>query len=393
MGRFNVIILGAGSTGSSIAFHLAKKGETKVLVLDKSCIGCGQTSRSSALIRLHYTNPIIREMAVYSWRFFRERFQDETGCEHSIFTQTGIGFGGSEEHTSTMEEVVRSLRTLGVETQLYDPEEFKKEVFRGINTNGLAIIAWEPLSGYGDPHTIVRCFIEYARKAGIEVKEHTPAKRLVIKDNLIEGVETTEGFFKAEFIVNAMGVWANRLLEPARLKLPIKIGREEVLLLKNPPDLRTVPPGWGDLSLGFYSRPEGKVLTLVGGLDVDYPEMEPEPGDYAKPPMRLIKKRAPTFTKRFPIMEKAMPYSGWYGFYDITPDWQPIIGKDHRVENLIHMVGLSGHGFKLSPAYGDVISDIILYGKAKRFRVEEFSINRFEEGITKHSKYKYGIVG
>jgi len=391
--KFRVIILGAGSTGSSIAFNLAKKGETDVLLLDRSCAGCGQTGVTSALVRLHYTNPVIREMAVYSWRFIRERFSEEVECDLTVFTETGIGFGAPEEGVKAAEDVVRSLKSMGVETELYDPEDFKREVFKHINIDGLAAVAWEPHSGYGDPSAIVSCYVSYARKMGVKVMENNPVKRLIVKDRRIEAVETEKGVFKAELVVNALGVWANRLLKPIGAELPIRIGREEVLVVRNPRRKEVVPPGWGDLALGFYSRPEGEALSIIGGLYVDYPEVEPEPGRYSKPPLRLVDMRMPPFVRRFPEMADAELHSGWYGFYDITPDWQPIIGWDRKIKNLIHMVGLSGHGFKLSPAYGDVISDIVIYGKAKRFDVSRFSIRRFEEGISERSRYKYGIVG
>ncbi len=391
--RFRVIIMGAGSTGSSIAYHLAKKGETDVLLLDRSCAGCGQTGVTSALIRLHYTNPVIRSMAVYSWRFIRERFSEEVECELPVFTETGIGFGVSEEGVKEAERVVSSLRTMGVEVEIYDPEDFRREVFRHMNVEGLAAVAWEPHSGYGNPSSIVGCYVRYARRMGVKVMENNPITRLVVKDGRVVAVETKRGVFRGEAVVNALGVWANRLLKPAGAELPIKIGREEVLVVRNLERREVVPPGWGDLALGFYSRPEGRDLTIIGGLYVDYPEVEPEPGRYSKPPLRLVETRMKPFVKRFPHMADAELHSGWYGFYDITPDWQPIIGHDPRLENLIHMVGLSGHGFKLSPAYGDTISDIILYGKSRRFDTSKFSLERFERKESERSRYKYGIIG
>ncbi len=391
--KYDAIIMGAGSTGSSIAFNLAKKGYTNVLVVDRSCAGCGQTSRSSALIRLHYTNDVIRDMAVYSWRFWKDRFQDETGCEYSIFTKIGIGFAGPEEGRVAMEKVVNDLKRRNIDVELYDAEEFKKEVFGYIDTDGISVVAWEPDSGYGDPNTVVQSFLNFARKEGIEVLEYTPIRSLIREENMIVGIKTDKGVFKADYFIDALGVWANDLLKPVGAELPIEIGLEEVLFLKNPPNRKAVPPGWADLTLGFYSRPEGSSYTLVGGLGAEYRDIPPEPGEYSSPPVDVVVKRSEPFTKRFPGMTEASPYSVWIGFFDITPDWQPIIGFDLRIENLIHMVGLSGHGFKLAPAYGDVMSDIVIYGEAKNFDVSGFSLERFTKEEGRHSAYKYGIIG
>lgn len=391
--RYDVIIMGAGSTGSSIAYYLARKGYTNILVIDRSCAGCGQTSRSSSVIRLHYTNDAIRDMAIYSWRFWKERFCGETDCEHEVFTKTGIAFAGSEENRRAMDYVVRNLKRRNIDAELYDADEFKNTIFRYINIERISVVAWEPESGYGDPNTVVQCFLKYARERGVDVLEYTPIKALIRKDNRIIGVKTDKGIFEAEYFVNALGVWANNLLKTIHVELPIEIGLEEVLFLKNPKNKDIIPPGWVDLSLGFYSRPEGNNYTLVGGLDAECKDVAPEPGEYSSPPIDIVVKRSKPFTKRFQYMYNAAPHSVWIGFFDITPDWQPIIGFDEEIGNLIHMVGLSGHGFKLAPAYGDIISDIILYGEARRFKAKEFSIERFAKNERRHGAYKYGIIG
>jgi len=390
--RYDIIVLGLGSTGSSITYFLARKNASNVLAIDARCSGCGQTSRSSALIRLHYTNPVIRSMAIYSWRFWRE-FQDHTGCEYSVFTRTGIAFVGPEDYVDTMNEIVHDIRSKGIEAYLYDPTEFKKEVYKNFNEDGIAGVAWEPESGYGDPNTSVRCFIEYARKNGVDVLEYTSVKKLLREDSKLIGIETEDGVIKGEIFINALGVWCNDLLATIDKQLPIKYAREDVIYLENPGDIDGIPPGWGDLVYGFYSRPDGATKTLVGTLEAEYVDNYDEPGEYTTPPMDVVNKRMEIFTRRFPDMIKARPSSVIYGYYDVTPDWQPIIGYDNEIENLIHMVGLSGHGFKLAPAYGEVISDIALYGRSKMFNVDEFKIDRFYVGVSKHSKYKYGIIG
>lgn len=388
---YRVIVMGAGSTGSSIAYYLTKKGLSDILVLDKASAGSGQTSRSSALIRLHYTEPTIREMAVYSWRFWRN-FQEETGCEFKVFTKVGVAFVGGEEHVNSMENVIRDLKAKNIDVELYDPSTFKKEVYKDFNDDGLECIAWEPDSGYGDPNTSVRCFLDYARKTGAEIMEYNRILGLIMDGDEITAVKTEKGVFKAELYINALGTWANQILKDIGIALPLEYGREDVLYLKNPAE-SSLPIVWADLALGFYARPEARGYTLVGSLDPEPVDEPDEPGDYSTPPISLVNSRTGPFIQRFPNMIKAAPYSALYGFYDITPDWQPIIGFDDKISNLIHMAGLSGHGFKLAPAYGDVISDIIIHGRSRKFNVDNFSIKRFATGEYRRSKYKYGIVG
>jgi len=389
--RFEVIIMGGGITGSSIAYNLVKKGLEDILVIEKECVGCGQTSMSSALIRLHYTDPVVREMAVFSWRFWRDRFQDAVECSEQVFTETGVGFAGADEHADSMEDVVAGLKRLGVDCELYDAEKFRAEIFRGISTADIKYVAWEPNSGHGDPNTSVNCFIHFVKKYGGKVHEHEKILKLVVENNIITKIVTNKSEYEAEYVVNALGVWTNEVLSTIGLKLPITIGMEQVLQIKH--NFKEYPPGWGDLVRGFYSRPDGKQHQLIGGLDVEYPNIPPIPGHYSSPPTELIIKRMEAYTGRFPRMIESMPGTAWRGFYDITPDWQPIIGFDKEIKNLIHMVGLSGHGFKLAPAYGDIISDIIIHGSSMRFKVSKFGIERFEKSESRHSKYKFGIVG
>ena len=92
-------------------------------------------------------------------------------------------------------------------------------------------------------------------------------------------------------------------------------------------------------------------------------------------------------------MEYSAPYSSWYGYFDITPDWSPIIGYDNKIENLIHMVGLSAHGFKFAPAYGDIISDLIIYGRSTKYDISSLTIERFIKGERQRGKYEYGLLG
>ncbi len=390
MNRYRVIIIGLGSTGSSILYNLVKMGISDVLALDARCPGCGQTSRSSALIRLHYTHPTLRDMAVYSWRFWR-KYVEETGYMHEVFHETGIGFAGNEDHLKTMEEVVNSLKSSGVDAELYDPEMFKREFYGELDVTGLAGIAWEPGSGYCDAYDAVQGFIDYALKGGAEVKTRERVVGFEFEDDIINKVKTDKEVYEAEYIVNASGVWTNEVLKSLGIELPIKLAREDVLYVSQPN--RKIWFGWGDFSLGFYSRPDGETRYLIGGLEPVYNGFDPEPGEYSSPPIDVVEDRLGRAAKRFPLLNDTTPISAIYGFYDVTPDFQPIIGYDLKYRNLLHLVGLSGHGFKLAPAYGLTIAELIRYGEARRFDISSLTLERFKIGKDQHSRYKYGIIG
>lgn len=212
-----------------------------------------------------------------------------------------------------------------------------------------------------------------------------------VEDNVIYKVITDKAKYEAEFIVNCTGVWTNELLRELEVELPIRIAREDVLYVSQVKSL--IPFGWGDFVHGFYSRPDGGTRYLIGGLEPEYDGFEPEPGEYASPPINVIEDRLGRASKRFPPLTYAEPVAAIYGFYDVTPDFQPIIGFDERYNNLIHLVGLSGHGFKLAPAYGKAVEELVKYGNARTFNVKPFSIKRFTEGRQERGRYKYGLIG
>ncbi len=361
-------------------------------MVDKSCLGCGQTSMSSAIIRTQYSHPEARTMAVYSWRFLRERFSEETECEYPVFYETGVAYGAGSEHVNGLRAVASALREMGVEVRLMEPQVFAEEV-HPINPSGLALVSWEPHGGYGDPHTLVSCFVAAAERLGVEVKLRTRVIGLDIRDRVVRGVRLEGGeVVRANTVVNAMNVWANTVLSRYGLGLPLTIGREEVVVFEHPGV--QAGPVWADLILGFYSRREGPESTLVGSLEPVHPIEPPslEPGYYSSPPPGLVVERGAA-SQRLPYLADARPRAAWYGFYDITPDWQPILGPDYRVEGLVHAVGLSGHGFKLSPAIGDIVSDIIVRGRPRLIPLETFSLERFIEEREEKSRFPYPILG
>ncbi len=392
--RFEAVVVGAGSTGTSIAFHLMSKGAKRVLLIDKSCLGCGQTSVSSAIIRTQYSHPETRKMAVWSWRFIREKFVGETECPHSPFYEIGVAYGASREQESEVRQVASALVEMGVEVKLMNPQEFAEAV-HPINTEGLSLVSWEPHGGFGDPHTLVSCFAEAARRRGLRIKQGVRVVGLDMEPggDVVRGVRLETGeTVSAEVVINAMNVWCNTVLSRYGLDLPLVVAKEEVVVFSHPG--HRAGPVWADLVLGFYSRRESSESTLVGSLEPAQVASGEgvEPGFYTKPPARLVFERG-VAANRFPELRESTPKAAWYGYYDVSPDWQPILGPDHRAEGLVHAVGLSGHGFKLSPAIGDVVSDIVLRGEPRLVDPEPFRPSRFWEGRGERGRFKYGILG
>lgn len=389
---YDAIVLGGGSTGASILYYLVQKGLENVALFERSCMACGQTGYSSAIIRTQYSNDETRKMAIFSWRFFGERINKETDCKEKVFYKIGIAYGAGSDQSEEVKRVASKLKEEGINIKVYDPNDFSEEIYR-INIDNLEVVTWEPGGGYGDPHTFVNCLANFARVHGAIIKDGAKVVGLELEGKNIKGIRLEGGeVVKASFVVNALNVWSNELLGKYGLELPLTIGREDVVVFEHKGE--KAGPAWADLVLGFYSRMEGPESTLVGGLEPEYSKniVSLEPNYYDPIPIELILKRG-VASNRFSYILDSRPRAAWYGFYDISPDWQPILGEDHRVEGLIHAVGLSGHGFKLSPSIGHVISDIIIKGHTDIVDANRYSLKRFLEGRSERSGFKHAILG
>ncbi len=389
---YDAIVVGGGSTGSSIAFHLARKGAGRVLLIERNCLGCGQTGYSSAIIRTQYSHDETRKMAVYSWRFIRDRFEEETGCSERVFYEIGVAYGAGPDQAGEVKRVASLLSEEGVRVEVMDPSVFSERI-HPINIEGLKIVSWEPHGGHGDPHTLVKCLAKAAEESGAEIRLGDKVVGLELSGRSVRGVKLESGeILKADYTVLATNVWTNELLGKYGLEVPLSIQREDVVVFSHPG--ARAGPVWADLVLGFYSRAEGPESTLVGGLEAEpvQGEARVEPGYYDPPPLDVVVKRG-VASERFGYLSEARPRAAWYGFYDVTPDWQPILGEDPRAEGLVLAVGLSGHGFKLSPALGDVVSDVVLRGSSSLVDIRVYSLERFLEGRSERSRFKHPILG
>lgn len=342
------------------------------------------------MVRTQYSHDETRRMAAYSWRFLREDFPGETGCREPVFHETGVAYGVGEDQYGEVSALAFKLSEEGVRVELMEPGRFSEEV-HPIDTRGLAAVSWEPHGGYGEPHTLVTCFSKAAQAMGGRVLYRRVVGLDIGPGGLVRGVRLEDGStLRASAVVNALNVWSNTLLSKHGLELPLSIAREDVVVFHHPG--HESGPVWADLVLGFYSRREGGNSTLVGSLEPEPVEdVNPEPGVYDPIPHDVILARG-VAAERLRYLEHSTPRAAWYGFYDVTPDWMPILGEDPRAEGLIHLVGLSGHGFKLAPALGRVTAEIVARGRSGLVDAMTYSLSRFEDGGIRHG-FKYKILG
>ncbi len=370
-----VIIIGGGVTGVSIAFHLARLGVRNVLLLERRFLASGGTGRSVGIIRQLYPTPETTQMVVRSLEVFR-RFRDMVGGE-SGYVGCGVLIGVSAAMRPKLEETVMRQRSLGVRADVLEPADLTSVEPR-INPENLGAVLHEPESGYGDPTAVAMAYAEGARRHGVMIEQGVEVVAILTAGDRVTGVATAAGErIDAPVVVNAAGLWSPAVARLAGVDLPIIIGRHPVFVVERDAGFGRPHLVYLDLAGGSYARPETGGLTLTGSLTEDETRhpMEPEllGGDVSLDEATEVLERT---GRAIPRLAEARYRRGWAGAFDITPDWMPILDES-PVRGFWIAAGMSGHGFKLAPAVGEMMAAGIT-GATPPVNRAPFAFGRFE---------------
>ena len=386
-----VVVIGAGSTGSSTAYHLAKKGQRTVLI-DRGQIASGMTSRSTALVRTHYSNEIVARMALYSLRVF-ENF---SSIGNAGFVRNGMLILGTGEDKEALDANVKMLDSIGVKNEVMDKENAKKR-FPDLFLEDCDYFLFEPESGYADPVGTAVSYTNKARELGAEVILGREVSRLEAENGKLIAVILDDGSkIRCSKVILCSNIWTNKLLSssgvPDDLLLPIWTVAHPVVISRRPASYSGLKPNIADFLTKTYCKPEGQSLLFIGSLDAELDSQKVDP-DRApnEVPFEFMNLFSEVLTKRIPSMSEGIYHSNYIGLYDMSPDQHPIMDElsELGLGGVYCCVGLSGHGFKLCPALGAMNSDMIL-GVEKSIQTFErsfFSLNRFKKGNLLMTRY------
>jgi sarcosine oxidase subunit beta len=205
-------------------------------------------------------------------------------------------------------------------------------------------------------------------------------------------VVTDKGEIATRCVINVAGPWGKDIAKMVGIEIPMKASRHPVIILERPPQWRTPTPVWGDLINGWYFKPERDAAIMVGSIrDID-DDVDIE-NHATLPSYEETETYSAAALKRFPVMESGLARKGWAGLYDVTPDWQPVIDRIPEVDGFYCAVGFSGHGFKIGPAVGRIMSELVVDGACKSYDIALFRYARFQEKSSSRGAYAYGIVG
>jgi glycine/D-amino acid oxidase-like deaminating enzyme len=381
----DVVVVGGGVNGASITHALAAKGLAVVLV-EKGALASGASGRSSALVRMHYTNEWDARLAWASFPIFRGWTEQMGGPP--VFTHTGFVTVVGPPYAGHLHRNVEMLRRLGVNTTALTPDELRGlQPFARVDDVGAA--AYEPDSGYADPAATVEGFRRRAVELGAEVQAWTTVRRIVRRESRVLGVETSAGRIDAGAVVVAAGAWSRRLCDEIGLDVPARPKAIDTVAVRRPPELSQAHMIFIDNVQGNYFRPESGGLTLVGVPCQEW-DIDPDTLGTGLPP-HAAGLGAQLLTHRIPAMEGATLARGYRAFDAYSPDRHAILGGVEGVDGLYLATAFSGSGFKIAPAVGACMAELIADGRAKTVDIDAFALRRFAEGRTVEGPYPYAV--
>ena len=381
----DMIIIGAGVQGASLAFHLARRG-VEVLVLEKRFVAAGATGRSSGLVRMHYDVRQDTELAWLSFQYFRDWKQRIGGT--CGFTRTGFLQLVASADTPLLQANVAMHKSIGVPVELIGADEVRR-LAPSFSTDDIQFAAYEPESGYAMPSDTAASLLNAARDHGARLVQDCAVTGLSVQSGKVRGVTTPHGEFSAPIVINAAGPWSGQINRMAGLDLPFETWRHDTMFVRRPLDFGPPHLTVIDAANEMYFRPEGD-LTLVG-LEDGNPLGESPDGDtdHARP--GFVERGIDRLARRMPAIENGSLHSAHGGHDGITPDQHPLLGASGP-EGFFLDCGFSGTGFKTAPAVGLCMSELLLDGAAKTIDLSIYSPDRFAQNRPIKGEHTYGAV-
>jgi sarcosine oxidase subunit beta len=367
----DVVIIGGGIVGLSIAYYLALKKAGRIILVEKGQLGEGSTSRCVGGIRTQFSTEINIRFSLESLKTL-DQFEEEFGVSPE-FKRVGYLFlATTEGETGIFEQNIGLQKKFNVPVELLGPGQIAARwpYLKTDDILGGTFCSWD---GYAGPNEVLSGFAIGAKRRGVKIYEGAEVTGISIAKGKIRAVIAKDKEISTPMVVNAGGPYAALIGEMVGMKIPVKPLRRQIFVTA-PFHLtdRSIPLTI-DFHRGSYFRQEGDGLLLSGPLDL-------EPGFNLNIDYEAMAEASENAMHRVPVLEKAHIARGWAGLYEISPDHHAILGKVSEVEGFILANGFSGHGFQHSPAVGKVIAELIVDGEATTIDISPLSIERFERG-------------
>lgn len=364
-GRAEVVVIGGGAVGTSIAFHLAEAG-THVLLLERDELGSGSTGKAAGGVRAQFSDPVNIALGARSLHAF-ERFAERPGGEIDLRRHGYLFLLSDPADVAEFENSVRLQNELGVPSRMLTARE-AGELSPLVSVEGVLAGAFSPTDGHCTPDAVVQGYAAGTRRFGGDVRRHCAVEGIEVSGGRITGVRTDAGTVATPTVICAAGAWSAEVGAMAGVELPVRRLRRQILVTEPVPGLPDRLPFTIDFSTGFYFHDEGPGLLM--GMPDPVESTESRTDD------RWLDGLADTVARRAPALAALGAAHRWAGLYELSPDHNALIGTSSEVDGFHYATGFSGHGFLQSPAVGEVVRDLVL-GRPPEVDVAGFSVERF----------------
>jgi sarcosine oxidase, subunit beta len=378
--RADVVIIGGGCMGASVAFHLAKRGVTGIVLVEREpMLGTGSTGRNAGGVRHQFSSEANIRLSIESIRTL-ERFHEEVGYEIDFHQDGYLFLLSSSRSLETFQRNVGLQRACGVDVQWLDTSEVAR-LAPGLDPNGVLGATFCQKDGIADPNGVTMGFAKAAQALGVEIVRETEVTAIATASGRVAGVQTSRGEIATPVVVNAAGPHARQVGRLAGVEVPVDPYRRHIFIAQ---DFTAAVPSTRimviDFDTTFYFHREG--AGVLFGM-----------GDPAEPPgfdttvrWDFLPDVTEVAVRRLPALADASISHAWAGLYEMSPDANPLIGPAQELDGFYLINGFSGHGFQHSPAAGRILADLIT-GCDPGIDVAPFSADRFVAGTTGGERY------
>ena len=372
----DIVIIGGGVMGTSIAFHLAEAGVRDILLVEQAELGSGSTCKAAGGVRAQFSDPINIALGRRGLEAF-ESFGERPGQEIDLHQPGYLFLLTTPEQVAAYEESAALQNAMGVDTVMLTPEQ-AQELSPAIEIGDVLAASFHPRDGYCTPESVVLGYATGARRHGATIRTGTTVTGITTVDGTLTAVDTNHGTVLTETVICATGAWSKDIGAMVGVDLPVEPLRRQILITEPLPEslLARFPreaPMTIDAATTFYFHREGPGLLLGmsyahedPGFRWDYSE------EWLPDLVEVMERRAPE------LLDVGIAHR-WVGMYEVTPDHNALLGEARDVSRFLYACGFSGHGFLQGPAVGEAIRDLYL-GMTPEIDVSAFSADRFAHG-------------
>ena len=344
------MVIGGGVMGAAALHYLVELGCEQPVLVERDTLASGSTGRCAGGVRTLFSDDLNRRVCAESIRRL-ERFEDEVGQDLDLRLWGYLFLLGSDD---------AAARFADDGAQMLTPAEARDRVPQ-LDVDGLVAAAFDERAGYVTPDLVVQGYARRAAERGAHVEQSCAATRVVTDHGRVTGVETAHGTIATERVILTAGVWSSDLFD-----LPVARERRHMFFTEDAPAFPVELPLTIDFASGFYFHREGAALAL-GGRE------------------QTLEELAPIAARRLPALEDLGIRSTWWGYYEMSPDHNALVGAARDPEGLCYATGFSGHGFQQGPVVGEHLAQLAL-GLEPTFDLSQFAVERFATGAERRER-------